>query len=357
MHWDEQTLRRTIAAAFEQGGLDAICQLVISLLSEQEARHQASSRNQRNSWRTVCLVLAIPFMIQAMELALSPTLASMSGLHLKDSVPSLKQVAADKTSKQEILIQQLLGIGSSLSFNMNKYFWIFFCSIGLIFWLLFKHGNGASSLPVKMELGRISPEAARNSHTIKQPEKSTNSALPDPSLAADVSRGVETVEEAILRLKKEDDAKGPPLAAWESRKMEVSEAASRIRDVEFKPEYENFFAKVQELMGGGSALVDIKGARLDSPMDAKRALVSTLRGYQRSAPAKSLLYNNTLFFTPAATYEIAGITFPDHTDFTVGYAVKLDEKDRITMYSWNFNGDPPFYGDPPTDGVTRIDAD
>ena len=75
MHWDEQTLRRTIAAAFEQGGLDAICQLVISLLSEQEARHQASSRNQRNSWRTVCLVLAIPFMIQAMELALSPTLA------------------------------------------------------------------------------------------------------------------------------------------------------------------------------------------------------------------------------------------------------------------------------------------
>ena len=41
MHWDEQTLRRTIAAAFEQGGLDAICQLVVSLFSEQEARHQA----------------------------------------------------------------------------------------------------------------------------------------------------------------------------------------------------------------------------------------------------------------------------------------------------------------------------
>lgn len=41
MHWDEPTLRRAIAAAFEQGGLDAICQFVVSLLSEQAARHQA----------------------------------------------------------------------------------------------------------------------------------------------------------------------------------------------------------------------------------------------------------------------------------------------------------------------------
>ena len=41
MHWDEQTLRRAIAAAFEEGGLDAICRLVVGLFNEQEARYQA----------------------------------------------------------------------------------------------------------------------------------------------------------------------------------------------------------------------------------------------------------------------------------------------------------------------------
>ena len=41
MRYDEQTLRPAIGAAFEQGGLDAVCRLVVNLLNEQEARHQA----------------------------------------------------------------------------------------------------------------------------------------------------------------------------------------------------------------------------------------------------------------------------------------------------------------------------
>jgi len=41
MRFDEQTLRTAIEAAFEQGGLEAICRLVVNLLNEQEARHQA----------------------------------------------------------------------------------------------------------------------------------------------------------------------------------------------------------------------------------------------------------------------------------------------------------------------------
>jgi len=41
MRYDEQTLRPAIEAAFDQGGLDAVCRLVVTLLNEQEARHQA----------------------------------------------------------------------------------------------------------------------------------------------------------------------------------------------------------------------------------------------------------------------------------------------------------------------------
>lgn len=41
MRYDEQTLRPAIEVAFEQGGLAGICRLVVNLLNEQEARHQA----------------------------------------------------------------------------------------------------------------------------------------------------------------------------------------------------------------------------------------------------------------------------------------------------------------------------
>ena len=41
MPFDEQTLRPAIETAFEQGGLKAIGRLVVNLLNEQEARHQA----------------------------------------------------------------------------------------------------------------------------------------------------------------------------------------------------------------------------------------------------------------------------------------------------------------------------
>ncbi len=41
MRYDEQTLRPAIHAAFDQGGLDAVCRLVVALLNEQEARHEA----------------------------------------------------------------------------------------------------------------------------------------------------------------------------------------------------------------------------------------------------------------------------------------------------------------------------
>ena len=41
MRYDEQTLRPAIQAAFEQGGLDAICRLVVGLLNAQEERHLA----------------------------------------------------------------------------------------------------------------------------------------------------------------------------------------------------------------------------------------------------------------------------------------------------------------------------
>ena len=41
MPHDEQTLRPAIGAAFERGGLDAVCRLVVNLSNEQEARHQA----------------------------------------------------------------------------------------------------------------------------------------------------------------------------------------------------------------------------------------------------------------------------------------------------------------------------
>lgn len=41
MRYDVQTLRPAIQTAFAQGGLDAVCDLVVALLNEQEARHQA----------------------------------------------------------------------------------------------------------------------------------------------------------------------------------------------------------------------------------------------------------------------------------------------------------------------------
>jgi transposase len=39
--YEEQVLRPSIQAAFEQGGVDAICRLVVGLLNEHEMRHQA----------------------------------------------------------------------------------------------------------------------------------------------------------------------------------------------------------------------------------------------------------------------------------------------------------------------------
>lgn len=41
MRYEEQTLRPAIQVAFEQGGLDAICRLVVGLLNAQEERHLA----------------------------------------------------------------------------------------------------------------------------------------------------------------------------------------------------------------------------------------------------------------------------------------------------------------------------
>lgn len=41
MRYDEQTLRPAIDLAFEQGGLDAVCRLFVSVLNAQEERHRA----------------------------------------------------------------------------------------------------------------------------------------------------------------------------------------------------------------------------------------------------------------------------------------------------------------------------
>jgi transposase len=41
MLYEQRVLRPAIQAAFDQGGLDAVCDLVVALLNEQEARHQA----------------------------------------------------------------------------------------------------------------------------------------------------------------------------------------------------------------------------------------------------------------------------------------------------------------------------
>lgn len=41
MRYEYQTLRPAIQAAFEQGGLDAVCRLVVDLLNAQEERHLA----------------------------------------------------------------------------------------------------------------------------------------------------------------------------------------------------------------------------------------------------------------------------------------------------------------------------
>lgn len=41
MRYDEQTLRPVLQTAFEQGGLDAVCRLVVELLNAQEQRHAA----------------------------------------------------------------------------------------------------------------------------------------------------------------------------------------------------------------------------------------------------------------------------------------------------------------------------
>jgi len=41
MHYTEEHLRPAIQTAFDHGGLDGVCKLVVMLLNEQEARHQA----------------------------------------------------------------------------------------------------------------------------------------------------------------------------------------------------------------------------------------------------------------------------------------------------------------------------
>ena len=41
MLYEPRVLRPAIQAAFDQGGLDAVCDFVVALLNEQEARHQA----------------------------------------------------------------------------------------------------------------------------------------------------------------------------------------------------------------------------------------------------------------------------------------------------------------------------
>jgi hypothetical protein len=41
MLYEPRVLRPAIQAAFDQGGVDAVCDLVVALLNEQGARHQA----------------------------------------------------------------------------------------------------------------------------------------------------------------------------------------------------------------------------------------------------------------------------------------------------------------------------
>jgi hypothetical protein len=41
MRYEEQILRPAIQTTFDQGGLDAVCSLVVALFNEQEVRHQA----------------------------------------------------------------------------------------------------------------------------------------------------------------------------------------------------------------------------------------------------------------------------------------------------------------------------
>ena len=42
VRYEERTLRPAIQAAFEQGGLDGVCRLVVELLNAQEERHEAA---------------------------------------------------------------------------------------------------------------------------------------------------------------------------------------------------------------------------------------------------------------------------------------------------------------------------
>ena len=107
MHHDEQTLRPRIEAAFEQGGLDAICRLMVGLLNEQETRHHAELAALHT--RHLAELAALDARYQGVIATLEARIAELEKSRNKNSSNSSKPPSSDGLKRTSSLRSKKTG--------------------------------------------------------------------------------------------------------------------------------------------------------------------------------------------------------------------------------------------------------
>ncbi|MDB6070748.1 MAG: hypothetical protein JWL81_1919 [Verrucomicrobiales bacterium] len=155
-------------------------------------------------------------------------------------------------------------------------------------------------------------------------------------------------QEIYEKVMAEMEAKGGGLQMWKDDMQRVTQEAQQIKTVKMTPELATYLDKVNASLWGGGQFFNGEGIEITSLLDAKRAAVldarqSSLPFY--TIPSKAVLYKNVVYFAPASPGKNGlGEDIPVPNDFSKGIALKMDEKNYIKRYVWNFHKKPPADG-------------
>ncbi|MES2468573.1 MAG: hypothetical protein V4675_14805 [Verrucomicrobiota bacterium] len=163
-----------------------------------------------------------------------------------------------------------------------------------------------------------------------------------------------TNQEVIDKINREVAAEGGPLQVWKNRLKSVESEAAQIKLIKHTPETRAFFDKAEQSLLEWDYLVTTEGAQMTSLAEAKAACVLYAKRYSLAVPSRAASHNGIVYFMPSMkprqTYRRGdpnnNIPIPD--DFSIGWAIKIAEKNQIEIYRWNFNELPQ------ADGVVGI---
>jgi hypothetical protein len=151
---------------------------------------------------------------------------------------------------------------------------------------------------------------------------------------------------------------GGPLPVWLKKLADATVEAALIKNVKLTPGLQVFLSKVELALHETSPLVYAQGARIDGLLQAKAAYVVFKNEYFRSLPSKAVLFNNIVFFAPNPKSKLppsnihpGGMEIDVATDFSRGWAIKLNDRDHIMLHEWNFRTHPP------ADGILSVETE